>query len=217
MLQDFYRLGLLISFTDIFSLTLLLIFNRKFEEKKRQQADKKSLKSIFKRASTFREYRSTSSHSSTSSNSDNNSWQFFSLEKPLMIGEEMLAKLFRDDIVPDINANINKCVDKINRMLQRHASIDELTECIHEFYAAMKNRFQTHPNYKEVQFEQLDQLIDQTENMLLDKLYGPLFARVQSEDEERDLQLQKMIRNLNWIMSNHLDLDINLRHPQVFF
>lgn len=195
----------------------ILVYFRKFEEKKRQQSTdkRKSLKSIFKRASTFREYRTASSQSSN--NSSDNSWPFFSFEKQFMLGEEMIAKLFRDDIASDLNTNINKCADKVNKMLQRGASIEELTECIYDFYCLMSNRFQTNPIYKEVNSEQYDQLINQTERVLMDKLYSSLFARVQSEEEERDLQLQKKIRNLNWIMSNHLDVDINLRHPKVFF
>lgn len=131
-----------------------------------------------------------------------------------MFGEEMFTKLFRD-AVPDIHANIKDCTEKVNKMLQRGATIDELTECIHDFYNLMGDRFETSPSYKEVHSDQITQLIDQTEKALMDKLYTSLFARIQSEEEERDLQLQKKIRNLNWIMANHLDIEINMRHPKV--
>ncbi|KAH9406223.1 Rab5 GDP/GTP exchange factor [Tyrophagus putrescentiae] len=49
----------------------------------------------------------------------------------------------------------------------------------------------------------------------MERLYASLFARVQNEKEERDLALQKKIRNLNWIMGSHLDVEINLPHPKV--
>lgn len=208
---------------------------RKFEEKKsRQQPDKKKFyKNIFKRSSTFREYRSSSSQSSpnsannnsnnSNSNStkdDSNAWQFFSLEKPLMFGEEMLTKLFQSNIA-DIHANIGKCAEKVNKMLARGATIDELTETIHDFYNLMADRFgdeQISPTVfggENGHHQQPFSLVDQTEKLLMEKLYANLFARVQSEEEERDLTLQKKIRNLNWIMANHLDVAINMRHPEV--
>lgn len=196
---------------------------RKFEEKKRQQSEKNRIKSIFKRASTFREYRSSSAasssqqHSNSSNNShhttqENNSWPFFSLERPF---EEVLAKFYPDYALRDINVNVAKCVEKVNKLLNRGTSIEDLTELMHDFYSTMENRFQTSPHYKDVNSVQFSQLIDQTEKILMNKLYTNLFARVQNEEEERDLELQKKIRNLNWIMSNHLDIEINLRHPKV--
>ncbi|KAF7489435.1 Rab5 GDP/GTP exchange factor [Sarcoptes scabiei] len=204
---------------------------RKFEEKKRQQSDKKSIKSIFRRASTFREYRSLSSISNSNQNPHNNesrskvtnhnrntnssSLSFFSLEKPLAFGEEVLAKIFPDHALKDIDYNVTKCAEKINKLLNRGCSIDDLTDLLHDFYSQMENHFQTNSHYKDVTNAQFNNLIDQTEKILMGKLYQNLFNRVQNEEEERDLELQRKIRNLNWIMSTHLDVDINLRNPKV--
>lgn len=192
---------------------------RKFEEKKRQQSDKKTIKSFFKRASTFREYRPSFSSSqnisndNSTNNNDRNSWQFF--EKPLLFGEGVIAKLSQDIIARDIYANANKYSEKVTKLLNRGATMDELTECIYDYYCVMGNRFQSSPQYKDATSEQIDQWTDQAEKFLMNELYLNLFARVQSEEEERDLKLQKKIRNLNWIMCSHLDIDINLRHPKV--
>lgn len=194
---------------------MFFIVFRKFEEKKKVQTDKKSLKNIFKRTST-------SSTSQTSVNLDfpdnNNGWQLnFPFDKKMSIfGEEVLAKLFKDSF-RDINVNVNKCVDRIGKMLNKSASIEELTESIHDFYNMMLNHFQTSSQYREASTEQLDQLVDQTETLLMSKLYPLLFNRVQAEEEERDLQLQNKIRSLNWIMPCHLDIGIDLRHPKVLF
>ncbi|KAH9406221.1 Rab5 GDP/GTP exchange factor, partial [Tyrophagus putrescentiae] len=127
---------------------------RKFEEKKsRQQPDKKKFYKTFfrKSSSSFREYRFSSSQaaatdgasttSSSSSKDDTTAWQFFSLEKPLMFGEEMLTKLFTPTSIADVTASIGKCAEKVNRMLVRGATIDELTETVHEFYYLMAERF----------------------------------------------------------------------------
>lgn len=198
---------------------------RKFEEKKsRQQPDKKKFYKTFfrKSSSSFREYRSSSSQAteqaststSSSSNNDTTAWQFFSLEKPLMFGEEMLTKLFTPTSIADVTASIGKCAEKVNRMLVRGATIDELTETVHEFYYLMAERFAAEGE-QQSSSSPSSSLIDQTERLLMERLYASLFARVQSEEEERDLALQKKIRNLNWIMGSHLDVEINLRHPKV--
>lgn len=133
----------------------------------------------------------------------------------------MLTKLFQSNIA-DIHANIGKCAEKVNKMLARGATIDELTETVHDFYNLMADRFgdeQISPTVfgGENGHQQPFSLVDQTEKLLMEKLYANLFARVQSEEEERDLTLQKKIRNLNWIMANHLDVEINMRHPEVSF
>lgn len=122
--------------------------------------------------------------------------------------------MFRDSI-RDINTHVNKCADKIIKMLNKGASIEDLTENIHDFYNTMCNRFQTTPSYKDVSNEQFEHLIDQTEKILMERLHVGLFARVQSEEEEKDLELQNKIRSLNWILPTHLDISINLRHPKV--
>lgn len=49
----------------------------------------------------------------------------------------------------------------------------------------------------------------------MNQLYNMLFTRIQTEDEEKDLALQSRIRSLNWIQAQHLDVGINLKHPQI--
>jgi hypothetical protein len=119
----------------------------KFEEKKRQQSDKKSktLKSIFKRAATFRETKSNSSSASSTPTSTTGSsatqalqsWtdrQLFSFDT-LSLGEEVVAKFLREAAIHDIKRQINKVVDKMTKV-QHKATIEEMSETIHDFCAS---------------------------------------------------------------------------------
>ncbi|CAG2111718.1 unnamed protein product [Medioppia subpectinata] len=74
------------------------------------------------------------------------------------------------------------------------SSTKKMSEQIHDFYQTMNIYVTIDPLYRE--------------------LYQTLFTRIQHEDKDRELALQKRIRSLNWVMVQHLDVDINLRHPQ---
>jgi hypothetical protein len=137
----------------------------------------------------------------------------FSFEA-LSLGEEVVAKFLREAAISDIKRQIGKIVEKINK-INNKATIEEMSETIHDFYQTMNSRFGSNPFYREASHEQIDQLIDFTERYLMQQLYQMLMTRIQHEEEDKDLALQKRIRSLNWIMSQHLDIDINLRHPQI--
>lgn len=113
----------------------------KFDEKKRQQFDKRSktLRSIFKRASTFKDASKESPPTL--------SWKdrpMFSLDT---LGEEMVAKVFREAAIHDIKRQSGKIVDKINKMSSK-ASIEEMSETIYDFYQSMNTRFESHGLYQ---------------------------------------------------------------------
>lgn len=42
----------------------------------------------------------------------------------------------------------------------------------------------------------------------MEAMYHVLSSRIQTEDEATDLQLQKRIKSLNWIMVQHLDINV---------
>ncbi|RWS09378.1 rab5 GDP/GTP exchange factor-like protein [Dinothrombium tinctorium] len=192
----------------------------KFEEKKRQQVEKRSktLKSIFKRASTFREKSSSNSLVSASlpisaSHALTSLKDQLSFDSLSLAGEEMVSKVMREAEIRDIRRQVHKCVDKINKMNQSLATIEEMSELTHEFYQSMADRFENHALYQGNSNEQIEQFIDITEKHLLSQL-SHLFTRILTEEEEKDLDIQKRIKSLNWIMVQHLDVDIDLKNPQ---
>lgn len=46
-------------------------------------------------------------------------------------------------------------------------------------------------------------------------LYRIVFCPTSTDDEEKDLEVQKQIRSLNWVQARHLETQINERHPEV--
>ena len=195
----------------------------KFEEKKRQQVDKRSktLRSIFKRASTFRDKTTNSSSSSLNSTLPNilsnrvtspkqSSHNFFSFESLNLSHEDDLSKLSYEAPLLDINRQVQKCIEKMSKF----STIEDLSEVVYDFYQAMFERFETHSIFKDSNLEHIEQLMDYTESHLLTLMHNSIFTRILTEDEDKDLKLQKRIKSLNWIMTQHLDIEINLKDPQ---
>ncbi|RWS28601.1 rab5 GDP/GTP exchange factor-like protein [Leptotrombidium deliense] len=195
----------------------------KFEEKKRQQVDKRSktLKSIFKRASTFREKSGSTSLvpsslplSASQALTQLKDQKLFSFDTLSMAGEEVVSKVMREAEIHDIKRHVHKIVDKINKMDQSMASIEDISEVTHEFYQSMSERFENHTLYVGNSYEQIEQLNDITEKHLLSQLSRTIFTRIVTEEEEKDMEIKKRIKSLNWMMVQHLDVDINLKNPQ---
>lgn len=200
----------------------------KFEEKKRQQVEKRSktLRSIFKLSSK----NSTSlpgrekSPNGTSSFINNSlpmavssrltplkSQNFLSLDTLSLAGDDVLNRMMSDAPIDDIHKQVSKIVTKLHCL----GTIEEMSEIVYEFYQSMMERFESHAIYKDTDSETIDQLVDYTERHLLTLMYNFVFTRILTEDEEKDLSLQKRIKSLNWIMTQHLDIELDLRDMQI--
>lgn len=190
----------------------------KFEEKKRQQTEKRSktLKNIFKKAS-FRE-NLTNSVSLGSGNKSKFAIPSFTTSAALGFGnkskgfnydaltlpahsDEFDSKQL-NDLIADIKKQVQKFAAKISKAAQSSSvSIEELSEQVQDFYNQMSHRFESDQLYTSagLSSDQLEQMGDYTERQLLIKLHHVFFARIQAEDEENDLKMQKRIKSLNWI------------------
>lgn len=197
----------------------------KFEEKKLKQTKKGSqtIKSIFfNRRNTFKERGSSpgslvtgslplSTSSALTALKESAAWNQFSMESITMAGEEVVSKFMREAGIKDIKRQTSKIVEKLIKLNQNSATIEDMSEYVHDFYQTMIDRFEK----QAMSQEQSDQLIDITEKYLMDQLYNIIFTRIQHEEEEKDLTVQKRIRSLNWIMAQHLDIEMNMKNPQI--
>ncbi|CAA9999888.1 unnamed protein product [Nesidiocoris tenuis] len=57
--------------------------------------------------------------------------------------------------------------------------------------------------------DQKEQLLDYTEKYAMTYMYQLLFCPPTTTDEEKDLNIQKRIRQLNWVSAKHMDCGIN--------
>lgn len=91
-------------------------------------------------------------------------------------------------------------------------SIEELSSVVQDFYQTMNDRFDNNILYKGVS---ADSLNDNLERTLSKHIYQVVSARIVNEDEEHIMSVQNRIRSLNWITTEHLEIDIDFQHPVV--
>lgn len=98
---------------------------------------------------------------------------------------------------------------------QPDKTINDLSDLVHDFYQLMNDRFENHFLYKGATPDQLELLNDSMERTLNEFIYQVISARIINEDEEHNMAIQKRIKSLNWITVEHLEIDIDFKHPIV--
>lgn len=171
----------------------------RFAEKKRQHAEKrtKTLRSIIRRSNTVKE--STSSRDLQLSSLESNP-----ASKEL---KDFLRDL-KDSAACDVIKQVKAAVDRIHKM-SRDQSVDELSNQVQDFYQKMHERFGSHAHYQGLSVEQVDQLMDLTENYLMSLTYKAVFEFISTADEDKDLAIQRRIRSLSWVAARHLELELD--------
>ncbi|KAL1491371.1 hypothetical protein ABEB36_011978 [Hypothenemus hampei] len=176
----------------------------KFEEKKKQQTDKKTkcLKNltVFRKSSSAADYVKPEKHI--------NRRQVNPDADKLMT--EFLCKYghFEDNLRKDFL----KCVHHFTNQLCREINvkpIDELAETAQKFYNLYNSRVNSNPLYQNLTPEVKADLEDFFEKHVMITLYSWLFCPSSTNDEEKDLSIQDRIRKLTWVNAQHLDCCIS--------
>lgn len=107
----------------------------------------------------------------------------------------------------------NKFAKDLLKQLDK--SINDLSEIVHEFYQTMNDKFENQFIYKGATPEEIEALNDYMERTLNEHIYQVISERIINEDEEHNMAIQKRIRSLNWITVEHLEIDIDFKHPIV--
>ncbi|KAG8196744.1 hypothetical protein JTE90_014477 [Oedothorax gibbosus] len=172
----------------------------KFEEKKKQQTEKrtKTIKSIIKRGHTLKE------------SSANSPSHLHPIGETFILNKDLPLK---ENVLKDVMKQIHRQVDLMNKYYDK--SIDEQSESMQDFYNFMFNRCETSPAYQGMSSEEIDLLMDKIEEQLMSYLHSNASQLISSEYEEKDLALQKRIRSLNWITPQHLGITITENSPDV--
>uniref|UniRef100_A0A1B6CM49 VPS9 domain-containing protein n=1 Tax=Clastoptera arizonana TaxID=38151 RepID=A0A1B6CM49_9HEMI len=184
----------------------------KFEEKKRQQTDKKKtlLKlNVFKKSSNTKEgLQPEHGHI---------------IHGPTNVEMEKLhqeySKLF-DQVGESVTSDVNKCIIKLMAKLYSAAedlthTVDDISEHAQNFYQVFMKRMDAVGVYERVSQEQKDLLLDYMEKYIMIGLHNILFCPQSTSDEEMDLYIQKRIRQLNWVNARHVDCGIDETNAEV--
>lgn len=91
-------------------------------------------------------------------------------------------------------------------------SIDDLSELVHEFYQNIQDNLDNHVVSNEAN---TDLISDNIERTLNDYIYPRISSRIINEEEEKIMAFQKRIRSLHWITVEHLEIDMDFKHPAV--
>nr|XP_014437284.1 rab5 GDP/GTP exchange factor isoform X1 [Pelodiscus sinensis] len=95
---------------------------------------------------------------------------------------------------------------------KRELSIEEQSECAQDFYQNVAEKLQT--RWK-VSPEKVEKVMDQIEKYIMTRLYKYVFCPETTDDEKKDLVVQKRIRALHWVTPQMLCVPVNEEIPEV--
>ncbi|XP_035876748.1 rab5 GDP/GTP exchange factor isoform X3 [Phyllostomus discolor] len=95
---------------------------------------------------------------------------------------------------------------------KRDLSIEEQSECTQDFYQNVAERMQTRGK---VSPERVEKIMDQIEKYIMTRLYKYVFCPETTDDEKKDLAIQKRIRALHWVTPQMLCVPVNEEIPEV--
>ncbi|XP_019754627.1 rab5 GDP/GTP exchange factor isoform X1 [Dendroctonus ponderosae] len=176
----------------------------KFEEKKKQQTDKKTkyLKSlpVFRKTSSAKESGKPDKYANVrQTNPDADKLMAEFLGQYGFLGDDI-----RKDFIKCIQVFTSKLLNEMESK-----PIDELAEMAQKYYNWYNGRINSHAVYAEVDPEVKTDLEGLFEKHSMVTLYTWLFCPSFTNDEEKDLSIQDRIRKLTWVNAHHLDCCIS--------
>ncbi|XP_041053410.1 rab5 GDP/GTP exchange factor [Carcharodon carcharias] len=110
---------------------------------------------------------------------------------------------------------LKQCRGFIESMQHKELNIEEQSECVQDFYQNMVDRLQTHSSFKGSS-ERIEKVMDQIENYIMTRLYKNVFCPETTDDEKKDLAIQKRIRALHWVTLEMLCVPVNEEISEVY-
>uniref|UniRef100_G3P6J6 RAB guanine nucleotide exchange factor (GEF) 1, like n=1 Tax=Gasterosteus aculeatus aculeatus TaxID=481459 RepID=G3P6J6_GASAC len=124
---------------------------------------------------------SSSANRHSSVDNDHATREFIDFLKPLKSGREIFkqCRAFTESMA-----------------YKRDMAADELSECVQDFYQNLSDRL--HTQFKGSS-EHVESVMDQVEKYMMTRLYKEVFCPETTDDEKKDLAIQKRIRALHWV------------------
>ncbi|XP_066551251.1 rab5 GDP/GTP exchange factor isoform X2 [Amia ocellicauda] len=95
---------------------------------------------------------------------------------------------------------------------KKDLSAEELSECVQDFYQNMADRLHSHFKGSS---ERVERVMDQVERYIMTRLYKNVFCPETTDDERKDLAVQKRIRALHWVTIQMLCVPVDEEIPEV--
>lgn len=189
----------------------------KFAEKKKEkhESKKESVKKFFKKSSSPR--------ASSPQATQNVSSKTGMTKDSLAAAKAERARASKDFIeflktlrTPAVQGVADRCKRFIVRILSSPSlSVEQQSELVQDFYVKMAEDLQSHPAMKNTNVDELEKMIDGIEKYIMTQIYKMVFSHPSTDDEEKDIALQKVIQSLQWVTEQHLDADIDMQNEEV--
>ncbi|XP_053990404.1 rab5 GDP/GTP exchange factor [Hylaeus anthracinus] len=180
---------------------------QKYEEKKVQQEKKYKLLNIsFRKPVVKAQGYQELLYELTKNNSD--------LEKVKAENREVIAAIAKTPVERDVRKCMHSFIIDIlqNKDVKR---IEDLSEITQTFYQVFAKRLENSPKYADISSEIKEKLLDYVERYAMTLLYRILFCPPFTTDEEKDLAIQKRIRQLSWVSGKNLECRIHETSSEV--
>lgn len=180
---------------------------QKYEEKKVQQEKKYKLLNIsFRKPAVKAQGYQELLYELTKDNPD--------LEKIKAENRDLIVMIAKTPVERDIRKCMHSFIIDIlqNKDVKR---IEELSEITQNFYQVFAKRLENSIKYSDLTPKVKEKLLDYIERYTMTLLYRILFCPPFTSDEEKDLAIQKRIRQLNWVSGKNLECQIHETSSEV--
>uniref|UniRef100_A0A1A8BKA6 RAB guanine nucleotide exchange factor (GEF) 1, like n=1 Tax=Nothobranchius kadleci TaxID=1051664 RepID=A0A1A8BKA6_NOTKA len=89
---------------------------------------------------------------------------------------------------------------------KRDAGAEELSDCVQDFYQNLSERLQIQSKGSS---DHVEIVMDEVEKYMMSRLYKEVFCPETTDDESKDLAIQKRIRDLHWVTLEMLCVPVN--------
>ncbi|XP_065646379.1 rab5 GDP/GTP exchange factor isoform X2 [Hydra vulgaris] len=183
----------------------------KFEEKKKQKQESKrdSFKKFFTKSPNVKVEALSYTDSGRKPKFDVAKEEIMTTSRDFIDFLKALKKPASKDIK-------DRCNRFIIGILQSHEfSVQQQSLIVQDFYVKMGNHIQSHPSFRDLPAEKLERMMDNIEKYIMTHIYKIAFSQPSSDDEKKDIFIQKKIRSLHWVTYEQLEVNIDLNNSDV--
>eukprot|EP00118_Oscarella_pearsei_P021665 m.244566 g.244566 ORF g.244566 m.244566 type:complete len:508 (+) comp40247_c1_seq37:2127-3650(+) len=120
-----------------------------------------------------------------------------------------LKKPASQEIVASLKGFIDECLAKPHQPTEKHQANVE------KFYGEMGQRLSSSSTFKGMSMEQMEMVMENVEKYIMTRLHGIFFSPNDTDDEAKDIEIQRLMKQLRWIEPSHLDFNLSEMTPEI--